>query len=85
MSQPRGGACHCSPTGRPAPFEGSVIVWHERALVADIVSTALYVMGPHDGVLWAEARGIAACYLPSAAAQHRIMTARFRTLLSAGA
>jgi FAD:protein FMN transferase len=50
-------------SGRPATFTGSVIVWHERALVADIVSTALYVMGPEEGLRWAESRRIAAAYL----------------------
>jgi thiamine biosynthesis lipoprotein len=50
-------------TGRPAPFVGSVVVWHERALVADILSTALYVMGPEDGLAWATAREFAAAYL----------------------
>jgi thiamine biosynthesis lipoprotein len=49
--------------GRPAPFNGSVLVWHERALVADILSTALYVMGPEDGPAWAAARGFTAAYL----------------------
>lgn len=50
-------------TGRAPAFEGSVVVWHERALVADIVSTALYVMGPEKGWEWAEERGLAACFL----------------------
>lgn len=50
-------------TGAPAPFAGSVVVWHERALVADILSTALYVMGPEEGVPWAEARGLTAAFL----------------------
>lgn len=50
-------------TGRPAAFRGSVTVWDRRALVADILSTALFVMGPDEGLRWAEARGIAACYL----------------------
>ena len=44
-------------------FGGSVTVWHRRALVADILSTALFVMGPDEGLRWAEARGLAACYL----------------------
>jgi len=50
-------------TGKPAPFNGSVSVWHERALTADILSTALYVMGPEKGLRWADERNIAACYL----------------------
>jgi len=49
-------------TGRPADFIGSVAVWHPRALVADILSTALYVMGPEEGLPWAEARDLAACF-----------------------
>jgi thiamine biosynthesis lipoprotein len=49
--------------GTPATFAGSVVAWHDRALVADIVSTALYVMGPREGLPWAEAHGIAALYL----------------------
>ena len=50
-------------TGRPAAFSGSVTVWHQRGLAADALSTALYVMGPAAGLRWAEARGLAACYL----------------------
>lgn len=50
-------------TGRPAEFEGSVSVWHERGLAADALSTALYVMGPDDGLRWAAARDVAALYL----------------------
>lgn len=50
-------------TGTGAPFQGSVAVWHRRALVADILSTALYVMGPESGLAWAETRDLAACFL----------------------
>lgn len=50
-------------TGQPAAFDGSVTVWHQQALVADILSTALYVMGPDEGLHFAEQRGIAACFL----------------------
>jgi thiamine biosynthesis lipoprotein len=49
-------------TGRPAAFAGSVTVWHEDPLVADILSTALFVMGPRKGLPWAERENIAACY-----------------------
>ena len=50
-------------TGEPAPFPGSVTVWHPRGLVADMVSTAMFVMGPDEGIPWADSRHIAACYL----------------------
>lgn len=49
-------------TGRPAPFEGSVTVWHPSGLVADILSTALYVMGLEEGLAWADAHEVAACF-----------------------
>jgi thiamine biosynthesis lipoprotein len=55
---------HIDPrTGRPAPFDGSVTVWHGKALAADALSTALYVMGVRDGLRWADAHDVAACYL----------------------
>ncbi len=50
-------------TGKPASFDGSVAVRHESGLVADIVSTALYVMGPEKGLAWAERRSLSACFL----------------------
>ena len=50
-------------TGRPARFGGSVTVWSESARDADILSTVLFVLGPEEGVPWAEARSVAACYL----------------------
>ncbi len=50
-------------TGKPAGFKGSVSVWHEQALIADILSTALYVMGPEKGLSWADGRNVAACFL----------------------
>ncbi|MBI2189634.1 MAG: FAD:protein FMN transferase [Acidobacteria bacterium] len=50
-------------TGQPAAFDGSVTVWHRRALAADALSTALFVMGPAEGLQWAESRGIAVLYL----------------------
>ncbi len=50
-------------TGRPVSRVASVVVWHPRALVADVLSTALYVMGPDAGRRWAEARDVAACFI----------------------
>jgi thiamine biosynthesis lipoprotein len=71
-------------TGRPATFDGSVTVWHERGLVADILSTALYVMGPEAGLRWAEDRGLAACYLiPDGASNRTESTPAFRRLITA--
>lgn len=52
-----------SRTGQALPPNGSASVIHERAFVADILSTALYVMGPRDGIAWANERGIAAIFL----------------------
>jgi FAD:protein FMN transferase len=57
-------AHHLDPrTGRPATYTGSVTVWHRSGLAADALTTALYVMGPDEGLRWAEARGIAAMFL----------------------
>lgn len=50
-------------TGYPADFSGSVSVFHRRALVADILSTALYVMGPGTGLKWCRQHRIAALFL----------------------
>ena len=50
-------------TGRPVTRSASVTVWHEDAFAADVLSTALYVMGPEQGLDWAAARGIAACFI----------------------
>jgi thiamine biosynthesis lipoprotein len=71
-------------SGQPAAFDGSVVVWHERGLVSDILSTALYVMGPDAGLEFAERRGIAACFLaPTSNGIVRIRATRaFRSLLS---
>lgn len=50
-------------SGLPASSFGSVTVWHESPLAADILSTALYVFGPEKGMAYANTNDIAACYL----------------------
>jgi thiamine biosynthesis lipoprotein len=49
--------------GQALPPRGSVSVIAESALQADILSTALYVMGPEDGFRYAEANSVAAIFL----------------------
>ena len=50
-------------TGHPVRRTLSVVVWREEALAADALSTALYVMGPEEGIPWAEERALAAAFL----------------------
>ena len=50
-------------TGRPVHRPESVTVWHEDPLAADVLSTALYVMGTHEGLDYAGRHGIAALFL----------------------
>jgi thiamine biosynthesis lipoprotein len=46
---------HVDPrTGHPVEAWGSVTVVAEDAFAADVLSTALYVMGPEAGIVWAE-------------------------------
>ena len=59
-------------TGFPALFEGSVMVWHPRALVADMLSTALFVMGVEEGLKWAESRNLAASFFTKPDQQHAL-------------
>jgi len=53
-------------TGWPVPAWGTVTVVHADALVADVLATALYVMGPEHGMRWLEGRPeVAALFLES--------------------
>jgi len=71
-------------TGQPAAFTGSVSVWHVSALQAEALSTALYVMGPDEGLPWANALGLAAVYLiPDGDAARAVPTTAFEPLIVA--
>jgi len=50
-------------SGRPVPARGSVSVISDSALEADILSTALYVMGRERGLEWARAHHVTAIYI----------------------
>ena len=50
-------------TGKSVGDRGSVSVIETTALVADILSTALYVMGEDDGLRWAAANRVAAIFI----------------------
>lgn len=50
-------------TGEALPPRGSVSVIASTATEADILSTALYVMGRDDGLRWANAHGVAALFI----------------------
>ncbi|HEX9163336.1 MAG TPA: FAD:protein FMN transferase [Thermoanaerobaculia bacterium] len=52
-------------TGEALPPRGSVSVIARDALTADVLSTALYVMGPDEGLRWANAHGVAALFITS--------------------
>ena len=61
-------------TGRPLRRRGSVTVWHEDALTADILSTALYVLGPEAGLRYADEHGLAALFLaPSGSCREKVL------------
>lgn len=50
-------------TGRPCPAWGGTAVVAPDGLTADVLSTALFVLGPEAGLAWAEREGIAAAFL----------------------
>ena len=53
-------------TGKSLPGRGSVSVIAGDALTADILSTALFVMGEEEGLRWADAHGVAAIFITEA-------------------
>jgi thiamine biosynthesis lipoprotein len=52
-------------SGDALPPRGSVSVIAGDALTADVLSTALYVMGPEEGLRWANANDVAALFIIS--------------------
>lgn len=44
-------------TGKPAKDFGSVTVWSPSGVAADCFSTALFIMGPDEGLAWASEHG----------------------------
>ncbi len=63
-------------TGNPVPARGSVSVIADDGLTADILSTALYVMGEDEGLRWADDHGVAAIFIDST--QHVRLSAKAR-------
>jgi thiamine biosynthesis lipoprotein ApbE len=53
-------------TGQLLPARGSASVIADDALTADILSTALYVLGEDDGLRWADANDVAAIFIDAA-------------------
>ena len=49
--------------GEPSEAWGATAVVASDALTADVLSTALYVLGPDAGLAWAERHGVAAAFL----------------------
>lgn len=65
-------------SGHALPPRGSASVIARDALTADILSTALYVMGVDEGLRWAEANGVAVLFITT---DHSIRISRaFRDL-----
>ncbi len=64
--------------GEPSPAWGSTAVVAGDGLTADVLSTALYVMGPAQGLDWAEQHGFAAAFLLNDGGIQ--MTSAFRSL-----
>jgi len=66
-------------SGEALPPRGSVSVIADDALSADVLSTALYVMGENEGLRWANANGVAALFIDPKHNVRRSARARART------
>jgi thiamine biosynthesis lipoprotein len=70
-------------TGRPVPAWGSVTVVNRDPLAADVLSTALFVLGPEAGAAYARQHGIAALFLVQRGGElQSIVTPALRPLLA---
>jgi thiamine biosynthesis lipoprotein len=65
-------------SGLPCPAWGEVSVVAATGLEADVLSTALFVLGPVEGPRWARREGVAALFLPVHGAP--VMSPAFRAL-----
>lgn len=65
-------------TGQALPPRGSVSVIADDAFSADILSTALYVLGEDDGLRWADANGVAVIFINADREVRRSARARER-------
>jgi thiamine biosynthesis lipoprotein len=66
-------------SGERSPAWGSVSVVAADGLTADILSTALYVLGPERGLAWAEANQVAALFQRAGQAPRQTRALRVRT------
>lgn len=70
-------------SGRALPPAGSATAIHDEALVADALSTALYVLGPRDGLALADREGFAAIWLvPEEGDSYRVVRSAAASALS---
>lgn len=67
-------------TREAVPARGSVSVIAREAMTADILSTALYVMGEEEGLRWADAHGVAAIFITETRQVRRSSSARAHVL-----
>lgn len=70
-------------SGRRVRSRASVSVIAADALTADVLSTALYVMGEEEGLRWADANGVAAIFINDSKVVRRSARAPRVTVLDA--
>ncbi len=63
-------------TGQAAAFHGSVTVVADTGRRADALSTALFVLGPREGLHFANRRGIAALFIARSGSRYEMQASR---------